>query len=344
MKFLLSYIFLISIAINFSCERPHCPNPLVNNSNQNNTGSTSSQISTWQLKTVSNISGDFLDTDFANELTGYIVGYGGVIVKTSDGGKTFTALNSGTNQDLYAVHCISSQIAVVVGNGGTILKTIDGGLNWTPISATSNSLRNVYFYNSSIGYITGGNGTVLKTTDGGLTWNTINVGTTNALYGIFFTDVNTGYLSGLNGLILKTTNGGNSWTSQESGVPIGPIILNSIYFTDANHGIIAAGIGNPSFTPNPIILRTTDGGENWNFVNCPTSNDDYFKVKFVDSNIGYIIGGYVEMNTGVILKTTDGGASWTSIPISSSRLTGLKIINSGDAFTVGYNTTIIQGM
>jgi len=305
---------------------------------------TPTGIRNWQSLPGTRENGSFIDVDFANSSVGYISGIGGLIVKTSDGGQTFSKLPSGTTEDLYGIHCLNSQIVLTAGNGGTILRSIDGGSSWTPIaSGTSYNLRNIYFYNTTIGYITGGNGTLLKTTDGGLSWNPINPGTTDGLYGIYFTDMNTGYVSGLNGLILKTTDGGSTWTSQKSGISVGPIILESIFFTDSTHGIIAGGIGNPSFTPNPVILKTSDAGAHWTPIPCPNVNDFYVKVKFADANTGYIVGGYIEQNTGTLLKTTDGGSTWTNVSISTHRLTGIKIINSESAFAVGLNGSILKG-
>ena len=53
------------------------------------------------------------------------------------------------------------------------------------------------------------------------------------------------------------------------------------------------------------ILKTTDGGNNWEIITGETE-DDLYGVSFIDSNIGTVVG-----NFGAILRTTDAGSHWT---------------------------------
>jgi len=334
------FLFLIIL----SCEKPFCPAPIAKNAPPTTPPLTvNKQITNWQAKIA--VSDSLLDLDFTDSLTGYVSGIHGTLLKTTDGGKNFTYLIPKMNRSLYAISFINSTTGIAVGDSGTILRTTNGGATWNWIySGTYRNLRRVYFYDQkNVGFITGGVGTLLKTTDGGITWTNISPTTTDGLYGIFFTSANNGYVSGLNGTILRTTDGGNTWTSQNSGISLGPTILGSIYFTDKNHGIIVGGIGNPAYKPDPVILRTEDGGENWMRVKCPTNGDVLSQVKFVDDKTGYIVGGSVINNTGLLLKTIDGGKSWEKIALSSYRLTGLRIVNSGLAYGVGLQGQTIKG-
>ena len=61
--------------------------------------------------------------------------------------------------------------------------------------------------------------------------------TGNMIFGVKFLNDNTGYFVG-EGIIMKSTNGGQSVTMQTSPVSTE---LNSVWFTDANTGIIAGG-------------------------------------------------------------------------------------------------------
>ena len=74
----------------------------------------------------------------------------------------------------------------------------------------------------------------------------------------------------------------------------------SIYFTNSNTGW-AVGAG--------IILKTTDGGTNWNPQITGTSYQLY-SVHFSDSNFGWAVGYDGNASSGIILKTTDGGINW----------------------------------
>ena len=62
----------------------------------------------------------------------------GTILKTIDGGTTWTTLSSGTTNDLNSVYFTDANTGYAVGDTGTILKTIDGGTTWTAIIERNN--------------------------------------------------------------------------------------------------------------------------------------------------------------------------------------------------------------
>ncbi len=87
----------------------------------------------WVPQSASGNDGDFLDAN-----TGWIVGGGGNIEFTSNGGTTWTPQTSGVTSALRSVGFVDSLTGWAVGDNGVILSTIDGGLNWTPqVSGTS---------------------------------------------------------------------------------------------------------------------------------------------------------------------------------------------------------------
>jgi photosystem II stability/assembly factor-like uncharacterized protein len=117
----------------------------------------------------------------------FVVGYNGVLLRTTTGGYSWEQIQTNTTENLL----------------------------------------DVSFINDSIGFICGANGTLLKSTNGGTTWNPCTTNTTLALCGICFVNNNIGWISGsLNnsgfpnpsdtGIIIKTINGGNSFTLCES--------------------------------------------------------------------------------------------------------------------------------
>src|SRR5216684_6752796 len=104
-------------------------------------------------------------------MTVVAVGEGGTIVRTSDGGNTWTLQPSGTVHDLRGVSFVDAYTGTAVGFSGTILRTADGGETWTQqTSGTLNDLYGVSFVDASIGAAVGAAGTILTTTDGGETW------------------------------------------------------------------------------------------------------------------------------------------------------------------------------
>jgi photosystem II stability/assembly factor-like uncharacterized protein len=265
---------------------------------------------------------------FTNSDTGYAVGGSGsgIILKTINGGDTWTATSIGMN-GLSSVFFLNSDTGYVVGISGTILKTTNGGTNWTvQVSGTASTLTSVYFTDSNSGYTVGTNGKILKTINGGTNWNTQTSGTTNALYSVYFTDANTGYAVGESGIILKTSNGGTIWNAQTSGTTV---YLQSVYFTNANTGYIAGDGG--------TILKTINGGTNWS-VQTNIISSWLQSVYFITPDTGYAVGG-----NGAIIKTSNGGTDWTAQTSGTSAfLYSVYFTDANTGYTAGSNGTILK--
>jgi photosystem II stability/assembly factor-like uncharacterized protein len=106
-----------------------------------------------------------------NANTSTLVGEYGTIVRTTDGGNSWTIQSSGTTQTLWAVSFTDSSNGTAVGEVGTILRTTDGGGHWmTQLSGTVLNLRAVSFTDGNSGTAVGEGGVILRTTNGGNTW------------------------------------------------------------------------------------------------------------------------------------------------------------------------------
>ena len=279
-----------------------------------------------------------LGVHFPDENTGYVAGANGTILKTTDGGDTWSApLPSQTTDAFYSVFFTDALNGFAVGDNSLIRQTNDGGNTWNVVtSPTFAYFRVVWFLDAQTGFIAGGfpdQDVILKTTDGGATWNLLPpTGNAQTIYGIFFTDANTGFASDFNGNILRTFDGGASWTIQN--VASGQ--LNSIVFTDSNTGYVAGRDG--------VILKTTDAGNSWFALN---SGTNYFlsDIKFLDANTGFATGGDVPGNSGIILRTTDGGNTWTQETFSTgttSRQFRLFLPSANTAISCGLDGTIFK--
>ena len=80
-----------------------------------------------------------------NASIGFVVGSGGEILRTDDGGATWVPQTSNTTEVLREVKFpVDDQTGYVVGDTGTILKTINGGATWSAQSSgTSMASPNV---------------------------------------------------------------------------------------------------------------------------------------------------------------------------------------------------------
>lgn len=84
---------------------------------------------------------------------------------------SWITIDSGINEDLYAVDFISSNTGYVVGESGTLLKTTNR-FDWNPLSFPENSLlTGIVFKDQDIGWISTNQGKIFKTENGGNSWS-----------------------------------------------------------------------------------------------------------------------------------------------------------------------------
>ena len=98
-----------------------------------------------------------------------------------------------------------------------------------------------------------------------------------------------------------------------------------------------------------FILRTNDGGTNWDSISFNTANDTFLlrDIFFVDANTGFTGGS--RNGIQVLMKTTDNGNSWTEITPDTSAaglILSLYFVNSQTGFAgsgTSFYKTLDQG-
>jgi photosystem II stability/assembly factor-like uncharacterized protein len=92
----------------------------------------------------------------------------GAILRTEDGGATWTSQVSGTTNLLLGVAFVDASSGIAVGGQGTILRTVDGGASWTrQLSGIADGLYGVSVADASTWTAVGSGGTIVHTTTGG---------------------------------------------------------------------------------------------------------------------------------------------------------------------------------
>lgn len=147
---------------------------------------------------------------FKNPTHGFVVGWGGSMFKTTDGGDTWEYANSGTDTNLCSIRFFNNNIGVLVGDKGMIRKTTDGGDTWRVVRSGGDIVfLSVVVMGDSVAYAVGSNTTLLVSTDQGNTWrqDTVAGPTGRGMSGIYFIDGRSGWAVGSKGLILHTSHG-----------------------------------------------------------------------------------------------------------------------------------------
>lgn len=266
-------------------------------------------------------------SSFIDANTGWVVGNGGTILKTTNGGANWIEQTSGTVNGLASVKFIDANLGWVVGHSGTIKRTTDGGITWTQQSSgTSELLYAVDFIDVNNGWVVGTAGKIFRTTNGGTNWTSQLSGTTETLANVLFFDDGTGTIVGNAGKILRTTNGGADWTPQSSGTLQH---LRGITFISKDIGTVTGF--------NGVILKTTNGGTTWTSQTSGTT-EILHGACFTDLNNGTVVG-----YNGVILKTTNGGMNWTlQEDVTTESLRHITVVDGNAVWIVGLNGTILH--
>lgn len=160
---------------------------------------------------------DLYSVHFVDDLNGWAAGgiwfeEKNALIKTSDGGKTWTKVETETDLPFNAVHFVNADTGFVVGEDGIVLRTSDGGNSWDTRKIDNYigyyldvfRLLAVTFTDEQTGWIVGagyyGN-QIYKTTDCGRTWQwnewIINPKIYNGLWDICFADKKTDSLLGI---------------------------------------------------------------------------------------------------------------------------------------------------
>ncbi len=136
---------------------------------------------------------------FTDTLNGFILGDSLTasmhsVLKTTDGGLTFTNCFTDTSFFMQDFYFINNMTGFIVGRNGRIIKTIDGGLSWQNLnSGFTSHLTSVRFVNSMLGFVGGFGGLMLRTIDGGVTFIQDSINTTNPIKKIVFVNDTIGY-------------------------------------------------------------------------------------------------------------------------------------------------------
>lgn len=287
---------------------------------------------------------------FIDANTGWAAGSGGTILKTTDGGAHWvsqipsaTCMSvTGSGCNLNAVSFVDASNGWAAGDYGTIWRTSNGGSSWTaktlPATGCGGSgscagipLEDAHFFNSTTG-VAVASGYAFGTRDGGENWTKVGVITTSDyLTSVQMVDASNAFAVGNTGVIYKITWTGSAWTATRQAASLTTQDLMSVFFTDAGHGWAIGG---------DKLLRTTDGGVNWEMATIPGAPQLWGVTMSGNSLV-------VTGNGGAILKRT-AAANWTD-PIATVA-SGLAVTASGTtsqllavAFAGGSTTAYASG-
>jgi len=249
----------------------------------------------------------------------WLSGTGGTVVRTTDGGATWSAsVIPGTDTlQLRDIHAMDAQTAwaLSIGSGASsrIFKTTDGGSSW----------RTTFVNDEPDGFL-----------DCLSFWD--------ARHGLAFSDSIEGDL-----YLLTTQDGGETWQRvPTSALPDalpgeGSFAASGTCVTTRGRSLGWAGMGNVS---PARVLRTDDRGASWSVASVPVVAGDaagLASVAFRTDEIGVALGGDIarpDSLADTVGRTTDGGRTWTRggrLPFTGAAYGAMYVPESNALVAVG---------
>ena len=246
----------------------------------------------WTLQT-SGVTSRLRGVSAVSESVAWASGSGATVLRTSDGGATWTKLKiTDEALDFRDIDAIDEQTAYVlsIGNGAAsrIYKTTDAGATWTMQFKNEDPkgfLDAMSFSDANHGIVFGdsidGQLYILTTENGGRNWTRVAPsslpsavagegafaasGTNIALFGKTHAWIGTG--GAAKARVLRTTDGGHTWQVADTPFAAGQSTgIFSIAFRDAKHGVIVGGDYTKEKQAVDNLALTSDGGVTWKLV------------------------------------------------------------------------------
>jgi photosystem II stability/assembly factor-like uncharacterized protein len=328
--------------------------------------------SKWEIVDFSNngLNNETVSSDvyFEDEETGYIIGgnaygFGGYMLKTTDGGKTWDNIGPDgfTIAMMEMLHLNQGDFVIRMYEGSLFSSDIwdkefgypDDDGNWI-VTFSDYTLYNLalsfdgYIYGVAKHYSNNDKYLLCKanTADhhfGGV----IDIPYSGALpkvyffrnKGIVYNLVNPG--NPLRQYYMISENDGASWETRVlnvSGVTPEDKLYGAFFFSET-HGWI---VGHDS-NGHAIVLITKDGGDNWEKVDVEEPYS-FGSVSFINDNEGYATVNSENMygyENHKLYHTQDGGYTWEAMDFSNSafRLKKVRFLNYKRGFAVGHGAT-----
>lgn len=234
---------------------------------------------------------------FASASVGYVAGDGGTVMRTTDGGATWSATASAGPLDLARVRCADERQCLFTTSTTptTIVRTADGGSTYTQVTAAGTPLHAVAFASPQRAVAAGDGGVTVVSDDGGASWRPIGSTIGTDLTRVVGRPGGFGYAIGTSTIAL-TLDGGDSWRT--FGIP-SPLPIQVAAFADPQTGF-AQDTGR-------TLWRTTNGGSSWQVLD-PGQATGLLQ-DIVPLSRGRVL---IVTPTGVA-RSTDGGQSFTLV-------------------------------
>ena len=304
-----------------------------------------SAASVWTPQT-SSVTSTLRGVSAASDKIAFASGSGGTVLRTKDGGATWTRLTlpaDAAKLDFRDVDAIDARtvyiLSIGAGNLSRIYKTTDGGDTWN-IQFSNADPRGFYdamsFWDADHGLVfgdsIGGKLQMLITSDGGLHWDRVpesalpaaldnegafaGSGTNIAVVsrGRSSNDAWIGTGAGAKCRMIHTSDRGKTWSVVDTPIAAsGSAGIFSVVFRDKLHGVTVGGDYRKEKEAIDNLAITSDGGKTWTLVKDKGLSGFRSVVKFVPGTKST----FVAVGPQGADISEDDGKTWTPIEMTA---------------------------
>jgi photosystem II stability/assembly factor-like uncharacterized protein len=247
----------------------------------------------------------------------FAIGYPGLLFRSTDRGTSWQMLITPTDDALFAIAFKDAQKGVVVGRAGMLLTTQDGGKSWAKKdTGVEEHLFDVTITPAGDIVAVGHFGTIVHSKDFGETFATRSYDSTMPP-----AEETGGEDSSAKAGVISIAEEENEGAIEEAR-------LNSVVFTDAQHGWIFGEFG--------LILHSADGGLTWKRQRSASGMILYDSCVRGSQHL-LAVGA-----EGALVETTDGGQSWTAIdPGTKEHILSIWPVNKEGLYLVGQDGMVL---
>lgn len=281
------------------------------------------------------------DVCFVSPNRGWAVGDCGTILKTVDGGKSWTLRDAPTDANLYAVSFFDENYGLAVGGAvmpatragqGVVLRTIDGGENWGRVeTAAFPILRDARILSLEYAWIAGDSSAmypsgIFVSEDNGVSWEPISTARHAGWRAVMYDPVERlGAGVDMSGEI--QTLEGDALARPETS--IGLRRLADVCYDGTTGTAWVVG-------EQGLVMRSANFGVDWEAAQgvFPGGANDYFDLKAVVADAGFV--AVVGAPGSLFFRSDDGGREWRASATGvSTPLRKLFFLDAANGWAVG---------
>ena len=222
--------------------------------------------------------------------TGWAIAAEGEILKTTDGGETWTTYTQPYSSILGGISFADETTGFICTlDTYQVLKSTDGGETWSVVFTDIGGFDKIAFKDDQNGVVSGSY--KHYTSDGGITWTEGTGG--NSYWDMDYAGGDTYYGVYLGGSLGQTIDNGATWNNVES---LGQMAF-MVDFMNENTGMFGGDLSK--------IMVTQDAGSTWSTNTLGNGQDAINCGGFFDADTVYACG-----SSGDVFKSTDGGENW----------------------------------